>query len=177
MTDNQPKKSNGMSPAARIVAVVVVAAIAFGGAFLLFGGDSDNSGDVAGGGGGTTAGSDGAGAGSDSDTCTAQDAADAAGQPYQVMVTTDPNPPQPQGSIFRITVARDGKPLEGATVCVTANMTEMAMDAVGGRAQEVEAGRFELAVDFGMRGAWTGSVVVSEPGQGPVSMPLSFDVQ
>ncbi len=177
MTDDAAKKSNGMSPGARIAATVVVAAIAFGAAFLLFGDDSDNSGDVAGGGGGRTAASNEAGAGDDRDSCTAPDAADAAGSPYKVMVTTEPNPPKPQGSTFQITVARDGKPLEGAAVCVTANMTEMEMDAVGGRAQEVEPGRFELAVDFGMRGAWTGSVVVSELGQAPVSMPLSFDVQ
>ncbi|MGI9119786.1 MAG: FixH family protein [Acidimicrobiales bacterium] len=177
MTDDAAKKSNGMSPAARIGAVVVVAAMAFGAAFLLFGGDSDNPADVAGGGGGKAAGNNGAGSGDDSDTCAAKDATDAAGSPYKVMVTTEPNPPKPQGSTFQITVERDGKPLEGAAVCVTANMTEMEMDAVGGRAQEVEAGRFELPVDFGMRGAWGGSVVVSEPGQTPVSMPLSFDVQ
>lgn len=163
MSETEPQRSPGSSPAARVAVVVLVAAIAFGGAFLLFGGGSDDmASDTSDGGGGT---------------CEASDAVDAAGSPYQVMVKTDPDPPVPQGTTFRIQVEREGQPVTGATVCMTADMLEMEMDAVGGRAQEVGPGRFELPVEFSMRGAWTGSVVVSETGQEPVSVPVSFDVQ
>lgn len=179
-----------MSPAARIGALVVVTALAFGGAFLLFGG-SDDSDEVASGGGqtsttpttGTAAeghgeggGGHGEGAGGATDDCMFEGATAVEGSPYAVTVQSEPDPPKPQGTTFEVLVQRDGEPLSGATVCIAADMSGMSHAGAAAQAEEVAAGQYEMGLKFGMRGTWSGQVLVIDEGTS-VSMPVSFNVQ
>jgi hypothetical protein len=149
-----------MSRTATIGVVAVVAVVAFGGAFLAFSGD------------------DGATITSEPDgRCGPIEAEAVDGSAYEVTVSSEPDPPTPRGSTFEIVVERDGQPVSGATVCMTLDMTEMSHGANGGRAEETQPGRYELSVDFGMRGTWEGTVFVTDAGGAPVAAPVSFDVQ
>jgi hypothetical protein len=74
-------------------------------------------------------------------------------------------------------VERDGQPASGTTVCMTLDMTQISNGANGGRAEETQPGRYELGVDFGMRGTWEGTVFVTDAGETPVAAPVSFDVR
>ncbi|MDQ3973586.1 MAG: hypothetical protein M3276_04505 [Actinomycetota bacterium] len=38
-------------------------------------------------------------------------------------------------------------------------------------------GRYDASLTFPMRGRWTGTVKVIEPGQPAVAIPVSFDVE
>lgn len=181
MTEIEPPR-RGISPRTRIAVVLVVAATALGGAFLLFRGGSDEAGDVAAGGNQTSTtsvaqGSGGVGSGVSEDPCAMEDVADLSGSPYQITVDPDPDPPTAQGTTFEIVVSRDGQPVAGATVCLSADMDEMSHGGTNREADEVGPGVYRVPMNFGMRGSWGGDVLVLEPGQTAVSMPLSFDVR
>lgn len=177
-----------MSAGARIAALVVVAVVAFAGAFVVFGGGSDDRpAQVASGtpapSSTTTAvgsGTGGGGAGGDNDSkenpCVQSNIAAVEEVGYAVTVATEPDPPKPRGTTFEIVVERDGSPVSGATVCLSADMGDMSHSGSSARADEVDPGRYEAAISFGMRGSWTGRVLVVEPGQRPASMPISFSV-
>ncbi len=162
-----------MSRTTAIAVVAVVAVVGFGGAFLAFSGDDEPA--------TTTAGSDGmagnGGEGGEHGLCGPGEFEPVEGSAYEVTVASEPDPPTPRGSTFRIAVDRDGQPVSGATVCMAADMTEMSHEPSGGRAEETEPGRYEVGVDFGMRGTWEGTVFVTEPGEERVAAPVSFDVQ
>jgi hypothetical protein len=149
-----------MSRTATIGVVVVVAVVAFGGAFLVFSGDDKAT---------ITSEPDG--------RCGPIEAQAVEGSAYEVTVSSEPDPPTPRDSTFEIVVERDGQPVSGATVCMTLDMTEMSHGANGGRAGETQPGRYELSVDFGMRGTWEGTVFVTDAGGAPVAAPVNFDVQ
>lgn len=171
-----------MSNSGRIAVVAVIAVVAFGAAFLLTGGgDDDQAGpttDVAS--GGTSSTTEAAPSSDadddDADPCQVDEVMPAAEVGYEVTVATEPDPPTPQGTTFEVVVQRDGAPVLGATVCLSADMSEMSHAGVSKQAEEMGGGRYEMAVDFGMRGAWSGGLVVIESGQG-ASTPVSFDVQ
>lgn len=171
-----------MSNSGRIAVVAVIAVVAFGAAFLFTGGgDDDQTGpttDVASGGTSSTTESEPTSGASDDggNPCQVDSVVPAAEAGYEVTVATEPDPPIPQGTTFEVVVQRDGAPVSGATVCLSADMSEMSHAGVSKQAEEMGDGRYEMAVDFGMRGAWSGGVVVIESGQG-ASMPVSFDVQ
>lgn len=171
-----------MNNPGRIAAVVAVAAVAFGAAFLLTGGDdsADDGGstDVAAGSPGSTT----AASGEDeeetsSSPCAAPGAVSVEEAGYDVTFATEPSPPSPQGSTVNVTVLRDGAPVDGATVCMKAKMSGMSHPGINAQADGVGDGRYELGVDFGMRGGWEGSLVVIETGQDPGTMPVTFSVQ
>lgn len=106
----------------------------------------------------------------------AEATAEPQGPAYDVQITSDPDPPAPAGTTFIIDVRRDGAPVSGAEVRLAADMTDMAHEGVGGQAEEVEPGRYEIGLSFPMRGGWSGRLTVTEPGQEPFSMPVSFEV-
>lgn len=85
-----------------------------------------------------------------------------------VEVTSEPDPPVPQGTVFTLRPTRDGRPVVGATVCLTADMPDMAHQGARGRASEVSPGVYEVGLDFVMRGGWEGRITVVEP-DGPAA--------
>jgi hypothetical protein len=176
-----------MSNAGRIAVVAVIAVVAFGGAFLLAGDDDsptdDADTDLAVGADDQTTTSTAPDDEDDVDDagtnpCVASDVVPVEEAGYEVTVATEPDPPVPQGTSFEFLVNRDGAPVEGATVCMSADMSGMSHEGVSAEAEEVGPGSYELAVNLGMRGTWSGRIVVIEPGQATAaSMPVSFDVQ
>ncbi|HEV2768069.1 MAG TPA: FixH family protein [Acidimicrobiales bacterium] len=153
-----------MSRTTSIAVIAVVAVVAFGAAFWVFSGE-----DVP-----TTASVSEVGG---DDLCGPGSFEPVDGSPYEVTVASQPDPPTPRGTTFEIAVDRDGQPVSGATVCVSLDMAEMSHEASGGQAEETGPGRYQVGVDFGMRGTWEGTVFVTEPGETPVAAPVSFDVQ
>lgn len=167
-----------MNTAGRIGVIAVIAVVAFGAAFVLTGGDdaaNDDPGtDVATGGADPTTATT---TGERADPCRVRDAVPMEESPYEVTVASEPDPPSPRGTTFDVVVERDGAPVEDATVCITADMSQMSHEGVRAEAEEVGDGRYELAVDFSMRGGWNGRLLVIEEGQPAASMPMTFDVQ
>ncbi len=153
-----------MSRTTSIAVIAVVAVVAFGGAFLVFSGDDPAT-------------TGGAGEVGEDNLCGPGSFEPVDGSPYEVTVASEPDPPTPRGTTFEVAVVRDGQPVTGATVCMSLDMTEMSHEASGGQAEETEPGRYEVSVDFGMRGTWEGTVFVTEPGQAPVAAPVTVDVQ
>lgn len=170
-----------MSNSGRIAVVAVIAVVAFGAAFLLTGDDGGDAAapvtDVAAGSSSTTeAATSPAASDNNANPCVVEEVVPVAEAGYEVTVATEPDPPTPQGTTFEVLVQREGAAVSGATVCLSASMSEMSHAGVSQQAEELGEGRYEMAVDFGMRGSWSGGVVVIESGQG-ASMPLTFDVQ
>ena len=167
-----------MGKAGRIGVIAVIAVVAFGAAFLLTGGDDAADDDP-----GTDVAVDGADptttttAGRPSDPCLVSDPVPIDESPYEVTVASEPDPPAPTDTTFEILVQRDGAPLEDATVCLSADMSQMSHDGVRAEAEEIGDGRYEAIIDFSMRGGWKGRLLVIEPGQPAASMPMAFDVQ
>ncbi len=77
---------------------------------------------------------------------------------------------------YELTVFRDGGPVTGARVCLDAAMGGMSAMSLSDEGEEVAPGRYELYLPFQMPGSWDASVLVDEPGQDPVALPLSFHV-
>lgn len=88
---------------------------------------------------------------------------------YTVTVDSDPDPPRVEGTSFRITLRRDGRPVTGARVCFAADMPDMQHPGVSRLAREAPGGRYEVDLKFEMGGAWAASVIVAEPGR-PVAL-------
>lgn len=75
---------------------------------------------------------------------------------------------------YELAITRSGSPIEGAVVCLGANMSDdMSVD---GKARALGPGRYEVDVDFNMEGRWDGIVLVTEGSDDPVSIPLSIEV-
>lgn len=162
----RPSSGRQRGAVSPILIVVGVAVVAFVIALVAFrGGDSDSSSEdvVA---GSPTAGAQGTSA------C-------AGGKPdaaYAVTMDSDPNPPKAEGTTFHLTVRHDGKAVTGATVCMTADMTEMHHEGINNVAKEASGGRYDTRLKFGMRGPYAGSVIITEPGKSAVSVPVNFQV-
>lgn len=165
----------------QVLAVVAVAALAFGGGLLFLSHEDDET-PGAGGGfftpapAGSPAPVDSAGlvAQAAERGCAARALTDPA---YQVTVETEPDPPRVEGTTFRLRVTRDGRPVEGARVCLLAAMTEMSHAGVSEETREVAPGLYEGQTSFAMRGDWSGRVKVIETGQPAVGIPFGLDVQ
>lgn len=157
--------------------VVAVGIAAFAAAFLLSRGDdgSEPPADVAAGNRGSTGTSPSGPA--PEGACGTREPVEVSESPYRISVQPQPDPPQAEDTTFAVRVERDGEPVSGARVCLSADMTEMSHTGVDGEATEVAPGRYELTLDFSMRGGWTGSVLVAEPGQQSAFMPVSFEVR
>lgn len=172
-----------MSNAPRIAVIAVIAVVAFGAAYALAGDDAQDPDrlrtDVAAGPVSSTTETTGASTGSSSEQANACDVDDvvlAADAGYRVTVATRPDPPTPEDTTLEVLVERDGAPVSGATVCLSADMTEMSHTGVSRQADELGGGRYGMVVDFGMRGSWQGALLVVESDRGATS-PVSFDVQ
>ncbi|CAN5218782.1 hypothetical protein BH24ACT1_BH24ACT1_12790 [soil metagenome] len=77
---------------------------------------------------------------------------------------------------YRLSVTRNGEPVTGAQVCLSANMAGMSAMGVSDDAVEVDSGVYEVEVRFQMAGSWDGTVLVSDGGAESVAVPLSFEV-
>ncbi len=97
-----------------------------------------------------------------------------------VAVAPEPDPPKAEGAVLHLTVQKDGRPLTGAKVCVRVNMPDMqhrGVTALATEAIEASGGRYDARIRFSMTGGWEGSVVVTPPGEEPVSAPIKLEVK
>ncbi|MCL5997989.1 MAG: FixH family protein [Chloroflexi bacterium] len=82
-----------------------------------------------------------------------------------IELTTDPDPPK-AGDLEIIVTVKDstGKPVEGAEVRVSANMTAMDMGRMTGKATDQGGGRYALKAQLAHGGEWKFTVQVDKPG-------------
>jgi YtkA-like len=87
------------------------------------------------------------------------------GKPLNVKVETKPNPAV-MGDLELILTVTDanGQPIEGATVDVSANHTDMAGMDMNGAATEQGAGKYAINANFSMSGNWKLKVYVRKEG-------------
>ena len=86
-------------------------------------------------------------------------------KPVNIAVSTNPNPAM-TGDIelvFTITDA-DGNPIEGATVDVSADHTDMTGMGMSGPATEQGGGKYAINANFSMSGNWKLTVYVRKDG-------------
>ncbi len=83
---------------------------------------------------------------------------------------------QSQGVTVRIEVSRDSTPVADARVCIAAFPVAKPWLAVSDETQRVGPGQYEALLGFDPPGAWGSRVVVVEPGQPPIVIPVSFTV-
>jgi hypothetical protein len=95
---------------------------------------------------------------------------------YTVSVTSDPNPPRPDGTIFHLAVRHNGAPVTGAKVCLGADMPDMQHPGVGTVAKETTGGVYDEDLKFSMVGSWVASVTIVEPGKDPALVTMVFQV-
>lgn len=95
---------------------------------------------------------------------------------YSVSVVSDPDPPRPEGTTFRLTVRQTGRAVTGAKVCMTADMPSMEHPGLSLVAKEASGGRYDTVVKFGMGGSWKASLTIAEPGKPIVSVTVPIEV-
>lgn len=95
---------------------------------------------------------------------------------YSVAVTSDPDPPRPEGTTFRLTVRQGGRAVTGAKVCMMADMPSMEHPGLTTVAKEGSGGRYETVVKFGMGGSWKAGVTIAEPGKPIVVVTVLIEV-
>lgn len=96
---------------------------------------------------------------------TATSAPQDSGKPVNIKVDTNPNPAA-MGDIelvFNITDS-NGKPIEGATVDVTATHIDMTGMDMSGAATEQSTGKYAINANFSMSGNWKLKVYVLKEG-------------
>jgi hypothetical protein len=101
------------------------------------------------------------------------------GQPddsYSIAVASDPDPPRPEGTTFRLTVRQGGRAITGAKVCVTADMPTMQHPGLNTMAKELSGGKYETVIKFSMGGSWVASVTIAEPGKPVVTATVPVEV-
>jgi len=95
---------------------------------------------------------------------------------YTVSVTSDPNPPRPDGTTFHIAVRHNGAPVTGAKVCLGADMPDMQHPGVSRAAKETAGGVYDEDLKFSMIGSWVASVTIAEPGKDPALLTMVLQV-
>jgi hypothetical protein len=95
---------------------------------------------------------------------------------YTVSVTSDPDPPRPDGTTFHLAVRHDGQPLIGAKVCFGADMPDMQHPGVSRVAKERAGGVYDADLKFSMGGSWVASVTVLEPGKGAATVTVPLQI-
>ena len=95
---------------------------------------------------------------------------------YSVAVTSEPDPPRPEGTTFRLTVRQGGRAVTGAKVCMMADMPSMEHPGLTTVAKEGSGGRYETVVKFGMGGSWKAGVTIAEPGKPIVVVTVLIEV-
>ncbi|MFH1186003.1 MAG: FixH family protein [Chloroflexota bacterium] len=85
----------------------------------------------------------------------------AAGASVQIAVETLPSPAA-MGDVELVLTITDGsgQPIEGATVDVSADHTDMTGMTMGGAATEQGAGKYAITANFSMSGSWMMTVYV-----------------
>jgi len=89
------------------------------------------------------------------------------GSSSQVNITVESNPsPAMMGDmeLFLTITDGDGKPIEGATVDVSADHTDMTGMGMSGLATEQGGGRYSINANFSMSGNWKITVYVRKDG-------------
>lgn len=76
---------------------------------------------------------------------------------------------------YHLAVSQQGRPVDGARVCVLVKMAGMPSMGVSDEARQVAPGRYQVSIAPKMGGAWKGSVLVAEPGRPAVAVPIQFD--
>lgn len=86
-------------------------------------------------------------------------------KPVNIVVETSPNPAMMGDAevIFTITDA-NGNPIEGATVDVSADHTDMTGMGMSGLATDQGSGKYSINANFVMSGTWTLTVYVRKEG-------------
>jgi hypothetical protein len=86
-------------------------------------------------------------------------------KPVNIVVSTEPNPVATGDAkiVFAITDA-DGNPLEGATVDVSADHTDMTGMGMNGAATDQGGGKYAINANFSMSGNWKLKVYVRKEG-------------
>lgn len=95
---------------------------------------------------------------------------------YTVSVTSDPDPPRPDGTTFHLAVRHNGQPVTGAKVCLGADMPDMQHPGVNRVATEKGGGVYDADLKFSMVGSWVASVTILEPGKDPAALTMVFQV-
>lgn len=97
--------------------------------------------------------------------------------PYDVVVSTEPDPPVIEGTTVAVLVTLDGEPVSVDGVRLGVEMTEHAHDGLRLALAEVEPGRYETDTTFMMRGLWEGGLTISTEGAEDVTVPVSWMVE
>lgn len=77
---------------------------------------------------------------------------------------------------YQVAITRAGRPITSAIVCATLAMTGMEAMGVSDAATETAPGTYEVQISFQMSGRWEGNILIAEPGQRPVGVPLKVVV-
>jgi hypothetical protein len=86
---------------------------------------------------------------------------DSSGKPVNIKVDSNPSPAMMGDTELIFTIAdQNGKPIEGASVDVTADHTEMSGMNMGGAATDQGNGKYSIKANFSMSGAWKLTVTV-----------------
>lgn len=96
---------------------------------------------------------------------------------YSVTIEPETDRAHAEGTTLNLAVRRDGRPVTGARVCVTADMPGMQHPGVSTVASEASPGSYDATLQFSMAGAWEGSITIVEPGRPAVSVPLTFEAR
>jgi len=96
----------------------------------------------------------------------------------QITLTTNPNPPT-SGDVEMIVQVKDtkGQPLDGASVMVIGDHTEMKGMMMQGNATAQGNGRYAVKANFGMSGKWKMTVQVNKPGSPVLAQDFNVEVK
>ena len=91
---------------------------------------------------------------------------------YAAIVEDDAGTP---GGLIRLTIVRNGQPVDGARACLTVHRADRPYVEVSGRGREaVGPGTYEFPLRLNDAGRWVGRVVVFDEEARPVAVPISF---
>lgn len=86
-------------------------------------------------------------------------------KPVNIKMETNPTPAMMGDMELVLTITdADGKPIEGATVDVSAKHTDMSGMDMGGTATDQGSGRYSIKSNFSMSGKWKLTVYVRKDG-------------
>lgn len=75
-----------------------------------------------------------------------------------------------------IAVTHLGQPVRGAKVCASVSMLGMEAMGVSDEAEETAPGVYRVDIAFEMSGPWGGTILITDRGRAPVSVPVRFEV-
>ncbi|MEW6030287.1 MAG: FixH family protein [Chloroflexota bacterium] len=82
-------------------------------------------------------------------------------KPVNIVVSTNPNPAMMGDTEIILTITdADGNPIEGATVDVSADHTDMTGMGMSGLATEQGGGKYAITASFSMSGNWLLTIYV-----------------